>query len=366
MLRPASGAAISIGGTFLLNALVPPPVPAVSKDYGKDKPAWVIAGARNRADPWGKVPFLLGRFRLTPPYAAIPYREIVGGDVYWRAIFALSHGPVAIDELRIGETLIGNFTGVETELRRGYWSMPDQGAWDPQSAAYPTDPAFGETWTASAAGSVAGVAYKAGETITFNGLAPATSAAAWDRDQGKPFNLYPKDVYEEGFAVDVETSVVRTSQANADEIAVELTFPRGLAHIQNDPPGKKADKTVSIRIRQSPAGANTWTTVATKTVTARQLTPLFIGHRWKSADYGTADANRRYDVEITNLSGSFDEERNFGRFQLIALRTITTENPVPVPGVAMMAVRILSRGSCRACSTSFASSPRPSPATTTR
>jgi hypothetical protein len=125
------GAAVSIGGTFALNALVPPPVPAVSKDYAKDKPAWLIAGARNRADPWGKVPFLLGRFRLTPPYAAIPYREIVGGDVYWRAIFALSHGPIAIEELRIGETLLANFSGVETELRRGYWTMPDRGAWNP-------------------------------------------------------------------------------------------------------------------------------------------------------------------------------------------------------------------------------------------
>ena len=117
------------------------------------------------------------------------------------------------------------------------------------------NPAFGETWTASAAGSVGGVTYKAGETITFNGLAPATSAAAWDRDQGKPFKLYPTDVYEEGFAVEVETSVVRTTQANADEIGVELTFPRGLAHIENDPPGKRADRTVNIRIRQSPAGA---------------------------------------------------------------------------------------------------------------
>ena len=309
---------------------MPPPVPAVSKDYGKDKPAWVIAGARNRADPWGKVPFLLGRFRLTPPYAAIPYREIVGGDVYWRAIFALSHGP-------------GRDRGAAD---RRDPARPTSPASRPSCAAAtgrcptrapgirrarPTrpSPAFGETWTASAAGSVGGVAYKAGETITFNGLAPATSAAGWDRDQGKPFKLYPKDVYEEGFAVEVETSVVRTTQANADEIGVELTFPaRPLPHRER-PAGQEAPTAPSTSASASRRPApNTWTTVATKTVTARQLTPLFIGHRWKTADYGTADANRRYDVEITNLSGSFDEERNFGRFQLIALRTITTENPV--------------------------------------
>lgn len=339
-----AGATVSIAGTFALNALVPPPVPEVSRDYGNGKPTWAITGARNRADPWGKVPFLLGRMRLTPPYAAAPYREIVGGDVYWRAIFALSHGPVAIDEMRIGETLLANFAGVELEFRRGYWTMPDRGSWNPQGATFPPAPGFGDTWTASAAGSVAGTAYKTGESITFNGLYPAADPRAWDRDQDKPFRLYPKDVHEEGFALDVETSVVRTSQANADELAVEFVFPRGLCHIQNDPPGKRADKTVNIRIRQRPVGTQAWANVTTRTVTGRQLTPLYVGHRWKPTDFGTADPERKYDIEIANLSGSFDEERNFGRFQLLAIRTVTAENPVPVPGVAMMAVRILSSG----------------------
>ena len=101
---------------------------------------------------------------------------------------------------------------------------------------------------------------------------------------------------------------------------------------------------MQIRIEQSPTGAGTWTTVATKTVTGRQLTPLFVGHRWKPADYGTADPGGQYDVKVTNLSGEHDEERNFGNFSWIALRTITTQSPVPVGGVAMLAVRILSSG----------------------
>ncbi len=340
-----AGAAVSIGGTLALNALVPPPVPEVSPDYGNDKPAWAISGGRNRPNPWGKVPFLLGRFQLTPPYAAVPYREIVGGDVYWRALFALSHGPVAIEEIRIGETLLDAFSGVETEFRRGYWSArltaaPGIRRRRPTRRTRPS-PIPGPR---AQAGSVGGVTYAAGETITYNGLAPATSAEAWDRDQGQPFRLYPSDVYEEGLAVDIETSAVRTTQTNADEIAVELTFPRGLCHIENDPPGKRSDRTVQIRIQQSPTGAGTWTTVATKTVTGRQLTPLFVGHRWTPADYGAADANGQYDVRVVNLSGSHDEERNFGNVSWIALRTITTQSPVPVGGIAMLAVRILSSG----------------------
>jgi hypothetical protein len=71
--------------------------------------------------------------------------------------------------MRIGKTLLSNFQGVETEFRRGYWSMPDRGAWNASSGAFPSAPAFGDTWTVSVAGSAGGQTWKVGETITFNG-----------------------------------------------------------------------------------------------------------------------------------------------------------------------------------------------------
>ncbi len=58
-------------------------------------------------------------FRLTPISAAIPDRKIVGGGVCWRAIFARSHRPLAIEEMRVGETALPSFADVETEAAHG-------------------------------------------------------------------------------------------------------------------------------------------------------------------------------------------------------------------------------------------------------
>jgi putative tail protein len=345
-ITSAAGAVVLAGATLAVNMLLPPPGPQLAKHYGNESPTYAISGGRNQARPWEKVPFLLGRFKLTPPYASQPYREVVGADTYWRTIFAPAHGPVVVDEMRIGNTLLSNFQGVETEFRRGYWSMPDKGNWNAGSGTFPSSPSFGDTWTCSVAGTVAGVAYTVGQTITFNGLAASTSASAWDLDQGKPFALYPNDVFEDALSAAVKhaTPVVRATQANADEIAVELVFERGLVHIDNSPPGKRADGSVALRIEQSPTGADTWTTVLEKTITGRQTTPLYWGHRWKSSDVGAQDANRQYDIRATRVSGDMDEDRNFGNFTWYSLKTFTMGNPVPVPGVALMAVRIKASG----------------------
>ena len=80
------------------------------------------------------------------------------------------------------------------------------------------------------------------------------------------------------------------------------------------------------------------------TITGRQQTPLYWGHRWYTASYGAGDANGKYDIRVTRLTPDFDEERNYGKFNWNVLRTITTGSPVPVSGVAMIAVRIKGTG----------------------
>ena len=178
-------AVVSTTGMLLVNTYLPPPVPDLSKNQGKDSPSYAITGQRNQAQNWSKVPFLLGRFKLTPPYAALPYREVVGKDIYWRTIFAFSHGPIAIEQMSIGETALGNFQDVEWQFRRGYWSMSDRDGWNAASGQFPGNPSFGDTWTCTFAGTAGGATYAAGETITFNGLAPASDPAAWDRVPGQ-------------------------------------------------------------------------------------------------------------------------------------------------------------------------------------
>lgn len=337
------GAAITVGGTLLVNTYLPAPVPEISRNQGKDAPSYAITGQRNQSQNWNKVPFLLGRFKLTPPYAAMPYREIVGGVIFWRTLFAFSHGPIAIESMSIGDTALSAFRDVEWQFKRGYWSMPNLGGWA-AGGAFPSAPAFGDTYTCTAAGSTGGATYKVGETITFNALFSPTSADAWDRDQGKAFALFPNDVHEEplNLAVKHATPQVRTSQIDGDELGIEIVFERGIVHLENMPAGKKKDTSISLRIDQSPAGANAWTTVLVKSITGRQTTPLYWGYVWKPANFSTANANKDWDVRITRLSGFSDEERNFGNFSWISLRTLTYGDPAPVPGVAMLAMRIRS------------------------
>ena len=309
----AMASIVSTAGMLLVNTYLPPPMPEMSKNSGNDSQAYLITGGRNRVDLWGKVPFICGRFKVTPPYAAMPYREVVGSETYWRTIFAIGHGPIHCEDLRIGETPLGAFAEVEWEHRRGYWSMPDKGGWN--SGTFPTAPEFGDTWTITAARTIGGQSYKAGETITFNGLAAPSDAYSWDRDQGKPFTLYPDDVFEGGLAIALTYAAgpqTRSTQTNADEIGIEGYFER-LTHIENFPAGHRQDARVTLRIEQSRAGLNVWSTVLVREFVGRQMTPLFFGHRWRPGDVGAVDANKRYDVRITRLTPDFDEDRNYGK-----------------------------------------------------
>ena len=149
------GAGISIVGTLLVDAIAPPPVPKYEPLGGvpspeRDSPNFSIAGARNALAPWGVVPCLLGRERMFPPHGATPYTEIDGeGEQYLNLLFDCGYGPIAKEADKIGETLLGQFEGVETEFRRGFQpsQLTQKGAWDPYSGAFPATPVFGDVWT---------------------------------------------------------------------------------------------------------------------------------------------------------------------------------------------------------------------------
>jgi hypothetical protein len=93
-----AGLAVGIVGTMALNALFPPVRPGSSgtlsslaavpgltgSDYGQSSPTLSITGAQNKANLWGPVPFILGRYRVAPFYGARVYTESAGGDQYLR------------------------------------------------------------------------------------------------------------------------------------------------------------------------------------------------------------------------------------------------------------------------------------------
>lgn len=277
-----AGAALSAGvglvGSLLVNAIVPPPRPKLGSLSGtdrRDSPTLSIAGARNRADPYGPVPIVLGRHLVVPPYAAQPYTELVGADQYLRLLFCCGYGPLTIEDIKIGETAIADFDDVETEIRAG---ADDD---DPRKL------------------------YSDGNSVAEDPLTVAlTSAGGWQS---------------------------RTSGLNADELSVDITFDQGLVEFTDS--GGRTPRTVTVELAYSPTGEDDWTAVKTWTVTENRTSAVRLGHRWTVT-------TGQYDVRLRRTTADTDSTQIFDRVVWTCLRTIRAVDPIQLPGMATIAVRI--------------------------
>lgn len=273
---PTAQALISAGvtavGNLAINALIPPNTPE------KAKPNFSISGWRNRLDPDGPVPVVLGTVRTAPPFAATSWTEIVGDWQYVRTMLCVGVGPVDITDLQIGDTSISAFDEVEVEIREG----------------------------------------RAGDA---------------------PISLYPRQILEEAIGTEltrpmprddagniiddnasVETPVVRTTAADTETASIILGWPAGLVYLNDN--GDRRSEEVRIRIEQRLVTAETWQTVETLTVRARKTEPFYRQHSWKLPSRG------RWQIRLTMLT---EEPANPGRQRRtvwVALQSIRPEYPL--------------------------------------
>ncbi|MGX9390504.1 host specificity factor TipJ family phage tail protein [Nitrobacteraceae bacterium UC4446_H13] len=115
-----SSAALMIGGSLLVNALIP--IRPANDEQRKSLNQ--LSGLRNVANPNGPVPAILGTMRYAPPFAATTYTQIIDDDQYLIASFNFGHGPIAFSDIKLGDTPIENFQDVELELRNGVPGEP--------------------------------------------------------------------------------------------------------------------------------------------------------------------------------------------------------------------------------------------------
>lgn len=117
---------IGFAGKLLIGALIPAataPKPGSIAGAGAsqaDSPTYSIGGSQNAVQKYSPVPWVVGDFRFTPPFAALPYTEILGADQYLRLLFCFGYGPLDISEIKIGDTAIEEYDDVEMELRQGF------------------------------------------------------------------------------------------------------------------------------------------------------------------------------------------------------------------------------------------------------
>lgn len=277
---------VSVIGNLLINALIPPVKPDTEK-----RQSYAITGWRNKYEPGGVVPFVLGTMRYAPPFAATPYTEIVGDDQYVRCLFCLGEGEVAIDDMRLGETSLAEYDEVETEVRYGI-------------------------------------------------------------DAELPVSLYPQTVVEEQIGVEltrplqrddagevikdtptIETPVVRTTGPDAAGASVVLAWPGGLIRYTSE--GKKLSRSVTVRIEHRLIEAEEWQEVIELSITAKKAEGFYRQHTWEFPSRG------RWQVRLTMLTDETDDNKISQRTTWAALQTLRPEYPLAYSRpLALVALRI--------------------------
>jgi hypothetical protein len=193
------GASLTMIGSLAVNALIPPPKFGAPEPPGLAAPRYQLTGVQNRTEPYANIPRIFGKRRVYPLMAARPYSEIQGSDEYLRILLCVGWGPIRITDVRIGETPIAAFAGVEIETREG--------------------------WTTDAA-----------------------------------LTLFTRALNQEtvGATLDPSVWVQRTTQTNTTEIILDFACPAGLALY--DDSGSRAQATVALSVQYRATGTSTWLT----------------------------------------------------------------------------------------------------------
>lgn len=284
------GAVITMGvnllGSLLINALIPPVKPDDER-----RQSYSISGWRNRLDPDGAVPVVLGQIRYAPPFAARSHTEIAGDWQYVRAVFNFGEGPLDLSDFRIGDTSIAEYDEVEIEVRQGL----------------PGD---------------------------------------------LPVSLMPRQIVEESIGVELtrplprddlgevisgqpaeETPAVRTTGADAAGASVIIAFPGGLVRFNDE--GKKRQHNVSVRIEQRLVQAEEWQPVTTLNISAKKAEAFYRQHSWQFPSRG------RWQVRLTILTDETDDSKIQQRTVWAALQTLRPEYPLNYSHpLALVAVRV--------------------------
>ena len=268
---------LTLLGNLALNALFPIAQPQLAADQSTS-PTYSIGGGRNRANPFGPIPVILGTHRASPPYAALPYTELSGDDQYLTILVCWGYGPMHIGTLKIGETDIDEFEDVEVQTFAGF----------------PDDP--------------------------------------------KP-SLYPNQVIEEALNVELEpeTDNVRTTTERTDRITIDLQAPAGLYRYRKDD-AKRVDHAVTVNAdirRHTDDDSEPWTRWFSETLTGSD------GEAIRRAFSHTVERGR-YDVRIVRQTPKDDSEDQVSeRLYWSAIRSVTNESPVNAPEpLALTAIRI--------------------------
>jgi len=236
---PWGGAAAGLAAGLLMNFLMPEPIPGKPSLGGADDAAGVessqmysVTAQSNQTKKYQGVPKVFGTFRMYPFVAANAYTVLdvdqSTGELvqYMYAIYDFGFGPMVVDDIKIGETLITDYADVDYRLV------------DPNMPSYAEGDVKPE-WDANLFSTFQN--YKGdGEAL--------------------PLSISITKNKEEVGVAEEDYSAVRAAlgQNSGDdqEITVQLVCPRGLDTIGSD--GKHYTRNVELTVDYAEVGTENW------------------------------------------------------------------------------------------------------------
>ena len=337
----AVSAAVATAGFFLVDAIVPPPrPPGAQYGWGQQdgNPYAMLTGIRNQFAPYSPVPRVLGKRRMFPLLAARPYTENLNGKQYLRMLLLVGYGRLRITDLRIGDSPITAFPGASYEIREGTstdapvtlftrvvredsLTIRLQRTEDTASGGSPPNgwnPGFDFWWT--------------------------YDPAAPDVPRTQPVQVDPTTYV---FS-DPGGWITRTTRNNTSEISLDISAPRGMYRANAQ--GRRYETYVDVQVQYRAAGTSgswltpTWLepngslgtgTNGTIRVQALSADPIVRSARFSTGSSGQWDVRVKHNGPTRGSDPTYVDDVYWS-----SLRSISTDTPVTMPGVALIALRL--------------------------
>lgn len=116
LLGAAASMGIMIGGSLLVNALVPPARVNQNVTGSTTSPTYGLQSSGNQARLLDSIPVIYGHMKTTPDLASQPYTEFSGNEQYLYQLFCITQGRYQVEQILIGDTPIANFSEVDYEV----------------------------------------------------------------------------------------------------------------------------------------------------------------------------------------------------------------------------------------------------------
>lgn len=120
-------AGIVLAGSMIVNKVLPPSIPSgMDLSQNQNLPTYSLSGGRNQARTWQPMALVLGQTYCVPDLAGQVYTYFSGEDQYLNQIFNAGINCHSISTLRIGQTGLEDYQGVNTYYK-GFSGIADTG-----------------------------------------------------------------------------------------------------------------------------------------------------------------------------------------------------------------------------------------------